>query len=137
MPQNVYDRKFDTWKWYNPEVHDRPLEFEVRMRRPENMAQGRITYFINHTDPPVDIAAPTLEDLKQQLDTRLRDWFAVSDWKPMAFVVIEERPLRIAIEVDSYLEGVNRDGSVDRKSTRLNSSHSQISYAVFCLKKKT
>src|SRR5688572_32351089 len=25
---------------------------------------------------------------------------------------------------------------VDRKSTRLNSSHSQISYAVFCLKKK-
>src|SRR2546430_11960280 len=26
--------------------------------------------------------------------------------------------------------------SQDRKSTRLNSSHSQISYAVFCLKKK-
>src|SRR2546430_10675892 len=31
-----------------------------------------------------------------------------------------------------------RDSAVsDRKSTRLNSSHSQISYAVFCLKKKT
>src|SRR5256886_13656833 len=30
---------------------------------------------------------------------------------------------------------LNADG--DRKSTRLNSSHSQISYAVFCLKKKT
>src|SRR2546421_9256422 len=30
-----------------------------------------------------------------------------------------------------------RSGSVkDRKSTRLNSSHDQISYAVFCLKKK-
>src|SRR2546430_13743599 len=28
-------------------------------------------------------------------------------------------------------------GALDRKSTRLNSSHSQISYAVFCLKKKT
>src|SRR5256886_16009744 len=28
------------------------------------------------------------------------------------------------------------DGGIDRKSTRLNSSHSQISYAVFCLKKK-
>src|SRR2546430_5361699 len=27
-------------------------------------------------------------------------------------------------------------GFTDRKSTRLNSSHSQISYAVFCLKKK-
>src|SRR2546430_8974115 len=33
---------------------------------------------------------------------------------------------------------LERDGvtAVDRKSTRLNSSHSQISYAVFCLKKK-
>src|SRR5256886_5731198 len=29
-----------------------------------------------------------------------------------------------------------RSESLDRKSTRLNSSHSQISYAVFCLKKK-
>src|SRR2546430_7962526 len=28
------------------------------------------------------------------------------------------------------------DNNLDRKSTRLNSSHSQISYAVFCLKKK-
>src|SRR2546430_4768337 len=28
------------------------------------------------------------------------------------------------------------DQARDRKSTRLNSSHSQISYAVFCLKKK-
>src|SRR5438309_8561193 len=33
---------------------------------------------------------------------------------------------------------LSRDGPVrqDRKSTRLNSSHSSISYAVFCLKKK-
>src|SRR2546430_12851868 len=33
-----------------------------------------------------------------------------------------------------WLDAVGRWG--DRKSTRLNSSHSQISYAVFCLKKK-
>src|SRR2546427_9628915 len=35
--------------------------------------------------------------------------------------------------------GLGQDGrlpAADRKSTRLNSSHSQISYAVFCLKKK-
>src|SRR2546430_17646479 len=32
--------------------------------------------------------------------------------------------------------GVNSSIFTDRKSTRLNSSHSQISYAVFCLKKK-
>src|SRR5688572_32093456 len=33
-------------------------------------------------------------------------------------------------------EGQGPEHSSDRKSTRLNSSHSQISYAVFCLKKK-
>src|SRR5947209_14076014 len=32
--------------------------------------------------------------------------------------------------------GVSRDPARDRKSTRLNSSHANISYAVFCLKKK-
>src|SRR3712207_8370128 len=43
--------------------------------------------------------------------------------------------------VDTFPSGV-RDESVrqyrqqDRKSTRLNSSHANISYAVFCLKKK-
>src|SRR2546422_10321195 len=30
----------------------------------------------------------------------------------------------------------DRGGRIDRKSTRLNSSHGYISYAVFCLKKK-
>src|SRR2546430_6554569 len=34
-------------------------------------------------------------------------------------------------------QGPNQGSNQDRKSTRLNSSHSQISYAVFCLKKKT
>src|SRR5688572_32390594 len=37
--------------------------------------------------------------------------------------------LRLFRQVDDRLDS-------DRKSTRLNSSHSQISYAVFCLKKK-
>src|SRR3712207_8895683 len=37
-----------------------------------------------------------------------------------------------------YSESVAISSSiVDRKSTRLNSSHANISYAVFCLKKKT
>src|SRR2546422_6717615 len=34
------------------------------------------------------------------------------------------------------LEVIRRLGPTDRKSTRLNSSHGYISYAVFCLKKK-
>src|SRR5688572_7294670 len=37
---------------------------------------------------------------------------------------------------DYRLRVQQAEASLDRKSTRLNSSHSQISYAVFCLKKK-
>src|SRR5688500_19772499 len=39
---------------------------------------------------------------------------------------------RLAVEIGEQ----GRGGLVDRKSTRLNSSHLVISYAVFCLKKK-
>src|SRR5699024_12747456 len=35
-----------------------------------------------------------------------------------------------------HYDGGHRQGEEDRKSTRLNSSHVSISYAVFCLKKK-
>src|SRR2546430_12646529 len=53
-----------------------------------------------------------------------------------------ERPQRTAERPERTSErperGNQREGGrpEDRKSTRLNSSHSQISYAVFCLKKK-
>src|SRR2546422_2101745 len=39
-------------------------------------------------------------------------------------------------DADARLARGDRAESVDRKSTRLNSSHGYISYAVFCLKKK-
>src|SRR2546430_12646714 len=48
-----------------------------------------------------------------------------------------ERMEAAAAAAGVELEGVADGGHfLDRKSTRLNSSHSQISYAVFCLKKK-
>src|SRR2546427_6803971 len=46
---------------------------------------------------------------------------------------LDRAPLRAAARAPSVGGGA---GGGDRKSTRLNSSHSQISYAVFCLKKK-
>src|SRR2546430_10162454 len=39
-------------------------------------------------------------------------------------------------DTPAYRTHCRRLAQADRKSTRLNSSHSQISYAVFCLKKK-
>src|SRR5207249_8799204 len=44
---------------------------------------------------------------------------------------------RVAVRFPGlHLEAVEPRASADRKSTRLNSSHVSISYAVFCLKKK-
>src|SRR5256885_11223961 len=49
---------------------------------------------------------------------------------------LAQNPIDIGdmLEHLEYQHGV--EGAVDRKSTRLNSSHLVISYAVFCLKKK-
>src|SRR5207244_7692489 len=42
----------------------------------------------------------------------------------------------LQVEIGMISTGPDRDATIDRKSTRLNSSHQIISYAVFCLKKK-
>src|SRR3712207_6959098 len=51
----------------------------------------------------------------------------------------DQRAVRVrrqpAVRADQHAE--RRGVDEDRKSTRLNSSHANISYAVFCLKKKT
>src|SRR5258708_27082653 len=44
--------------------------------------------------------------------------------------------LRPALPVSQAVSGRAVANDIDRKSTRLNSSHQIISYAVFCLKKK-
>src|SRR3989442_9962180 len=48
------------------------------------------------------------------------------------------RPREVDVAKPGHLERFRREPPAqDRKSTRLNSSHVRISYAVFCLKKKT
>src|SRR5688572_31128295 len=53
----------------------------------------------------------------------------VAQAEVLSFLDISSRTFTVS---DCGLTGM----ALDRKSTRLNSSHSQISYAVFCLKKK-
>src|SRR2546430_13156477 len=51
--------------------------------------------------------------------------------------LIDDGNIQVAVKRQGQCAGNRRRGhDQDRKSTRLNSSHSQISYAVFCLKKK-
>src|SRR2546427_355894 len=56
---------------------------------------------------------------------------------PVEKVVEKVVEKRVEVPVEKIVEKtIVEPAAPDRKSTRLNSSHSQISYAVFCLKKK-
>src|SRR2546422_2285075 len=60
-------------------------------------------------------------------------WRAVGTlWNDLSVAGTARRP----VEVDGFTVVGIKQGKIDRKSTRLNSSHGYISYAVFCLKKK-
>src|SRR5688572_31840192 len=65
------------------------------------------------------------------------------DLRPHAFLAYERvvfRDRSVGVDAhqlaDAAIHLLRLHAARDRKSTRLNSSHSQISYAVFCLKKK-
>src|SRR5438309_3289848 len=53
------------------------------------------------------------------------DGFGINAWSQESFAAVRSEAAKC------------KNVKQDRKSTRLNSSHSSISYAVFCLKKKT
>src|SRR2546430_5983221 len=61
---------------------------------------------------------------------------AVLDRRQASGIDIDEAPAHERLETLPAFGGDLDARQRDRKSTRLNSSHSQISYAVFCLKKK-
>src|SRR5438034_2522591 len=58
------------------------------------------------------------------------------EWPAVKIVAMSGVKSAGAIDVGGHAVALGADRFVDRKSTRLNSSHTVISYAVFCLKKK-
>src|SRR5688572_31095053 len=74
--------------------------------------------------------------------TLFRSCLLGSERQRLAFQKVELRARLGVVELHEDVTGADvlafddADVAEDRKSTRLNSSHSQISYAVFCLKKK-
>ena len=79
--------------------------------------------------------APTLDEQRiivNFLRNKLDSIDQTLDKATRSLDILEEN--RSALITQAVTKGLNPD--VDRKSTRLNSSHKPISYAVFCLKKK-
>src|SRR5256885_17056613 len=71
-------------------------------------------------------------------DTATTEIYTLSlhDALPISISAACRRPFAWPRAMCSMARRPSRAGSIDRKSTRLNSSHLVISYAVFCLKKK-
>src|SRR5258707_13890563 len=65
----------------------------------------------------------------------LHDALPISVAFPLLPTVVRER-IESTVAGGSGFNVAGAAGDRDRKSTRLNSSHANISYAVFCLKKK-
>src|SRR5690606_13923077 len=95
------------------------------------LCQGQLHVLSAHPSPMLTAADPTFQ-LKESIEQRYREAcrkfqeeFEIED----RYLHIEEGPADVQVAILD-LE------FVDRKSTRLNSSHVKISYAVFCWKKE-
>src|SRR3712207_196781 len=88
-------------------------------------------------------------EYKASGDRRTRDRLVLTFAPLVKYIVykkVREMPARCEVEdfiscgLEALIQSIDRydpeKGATDRKSTRLNSSHANISYAVFCLKKK-
>src|SRR2546427_8499147 len=93
---------------------------------------GRAASRLHMTQPPLTQAIAQLErSLDVALFERSSRHVALT---PAGEALVPQ--VRELLAQAAALPGIARAAAADRKSTRLNSSHSQISYAVFCLKKK-
>src|SRR5690625_5518220 len=93
-----------------------------------------LPYSVNQT------AGPFTPVLTMVVDPGFSEYLPAKSTLPAFLVtskmVVGERAVGIPLVVERVGRGPECDDGLDRKSTRLNSSHVAISYAVFCLKKK-
>src|SRR5690606_39675976 len=76
-------------------------------------------------------------DMADEVETKkwIR-YFEDQGTRAVAINSLEGRGLQLVTKASKEILSDKWDRMIDRKSTRLNSSHVKISYAVFCLKKK-
>src|SRR5712691_12743600 len=90
--------------------------------------------------PPMKAKPAEVQESIPMLDLRAQYAVIGEEIRAALDEVLAEQQFILGPQVAALEEEVarycGRRFGIDRKSTRLNSSHSQISYAVFCLKKK-
>src|SRR5256886_4295642 len=104
-----------------PEKKTRVMsEKERRITAYHEMGHAIVAHYLENTDPVHKISV-------------------ISRGQALGYTIslpTEDKFLTTRAELSDTMAMTLGGRAADRKSTRLNSSHSQISYAVFCLKKK-
>src|SRR5699024_11464985 len=80
-----------------------------------------------------DLIDSDYENIMKQKETLIMDAHPLL---ANQYVDLSEKITKLESTFQKYSEANKFERLIDRKSTRLNSSHVSISYAVFCLKKK-
>src|SRR5207249_11810627 len=100
-------------------------------------------FFLMIPPPPRSTLFPYTTLFRSSRATRGRDWYVTMDWSRPRCRCASSAGHRCWALTRLFARWRRRQGgrderwlATDRKSTRLNSSHVSISYAVFCLKKK-
>src|SRR5690625_6615268 len=113
-----------------------PIKFPIDTIRDEFQAMQRIEngHFVSYFDAPggTQIAKSVVDAMGTYMKNGVANVGSVSPTSRETAVIVNN-----AREHAATLLGANKEnivfGAKDRKSTRLNSSHVAISYAVFCL----
>src|SRR3712207_7702760 len=90
-------------------------------------------FFLMIRRPPRSTLFPYTTLFRSWVDFPLGHFIGALHCTPDDNVGVDGRKALVVFHLDEALEELV---ILDRKSTRLNSSHANISYAVFCLKKK-
>src|SRR2546427_3377016 len=139
---HVYVRIERRWSFDQVRRATLALAREVERRTPGQATskwwkEERHGVFLDYNQNAKDRTVASAWSVRPTPDARVSmplEWDEVAGCDPAAFTLVTS-PAHLAERGDASAAIDAAPGS-DRKSTRLNSSHSQISYAVFCLKKK-
>src|SRR5262245_63032456 len=105
---------------------------EVRASgRVAGLASVRLTMSTYHVDLPKSTTATPC-----RYWGRARNGLSLKSVKPESSISVPAADVPLRLDAAPADGSAQPGSSIDRKSTRLNSSHLGISYAVFCLKKK-
>src|SRR3989442_14135225 len=124
-------------------------EVRRKFRGYKRLAEGAIAQLKDEElfitlDPEANFVAVIMKHISDNMRSRFTDFLTTDGEKPD-----RQRDQEFEMNADATRAEVLRgweegwtsarvaSAFIDRKSTRLNSSHVRISYAVFCLKKKT